>query len=648
MYRPLLLAACAAGALLPSAASAQHHHDMPMPAVSPSAAGAPVPKAKPQSASRHRAPPAGPKNVRSRARGVGAERAARTRDLKRPFVAERGRAAPGAVSGHAGMDHSGHLAHQTGATPRSDETAGHADHAGMPQSAHETADDHARIDHAQEVPAPNRAASPAHAPADPPQHATMPGMTPDAGGDHPGMNHTGHNRPAQIDAASAGHTALDHAGMNHAGMNHTGMDHTGMDHSMTFTAPPAWRQASDAALAHAPLGAAMSGMTMGTAGGWYSPGSGTARLPSAEGPMRGAMIPAGEWMVMAHGYAWGSVTDQGGPRGSNMAFVQSMAMLMGDRDLGDRFHLQVRAMGSLEPAMGQRGYPNLFATGETANGVPLVDRQHPHDLFMELTARVDYRLGEGVLGGDTNLFLYGGPVGEPALGPSAFMHRGSARYQPLSPITHHWFDSTHITYGVVTAGLSAPRFQLEGSWFKGREPDERRWNLDPIALDSWSLRGTWTPSPYFAVQVSHGHLQEPEVQHPGENENRTTASVQWARGGVATTIAWSRKDRQPGDVLNAYLAEATWEITPRHAVFARVENVANDELFPDHDDPLHDRRFRVTKAEGGYAYRLPIVGALGVALGGTVAAYVKPDALDAAYGDAPVSWTLFAKLAVGL
>lgn len=382
---------------------------------------------------------------------------------------------------------------------------------------------------------------------------------------------------------------------------------------------------------------------MGTSGGWYSQGSGTARLPAAEGPMRGYMTHVGGWMLMGHGYAWGVGTSQGGPRGEDELFVQSMAMAMADRDLGERFHIQLRAMGSLEPLMGPGGYTNLFATGEIANGRPLVDRQHPHDLFMELAARLDYRLD-----GDRSLFLYGGPVAEPALGPSAFMHRGSARYQPLSPITHHWFDSTHITYGVVTAGYSGPQFQLEGSAFKGREPDEHRWNIESPRLDSWSVRGTWTPSPFVAMQVSHGFLKTPEQQHPGENEHRTTASVQYARGGVATTFAYSLKDRSPGEKLSAFLAEATWEITPRHAVFGRVENVANDELFPDHDDPLHDRKFRVTKAEGGYAHRLPIAGPLGVALGGTVAAYAKPDALDAAYGDDPVSWTLFAKLAVGL
>lgn len=377
--------------------------------------------------------------------------------------------------------------------------------------------------------------------------------------------------------------------------------------------------------------------------GAYEQGSGTARLPAAEGRMRGAMLHAGGWMLMAHGYAWGVATDQGGPRGDDGAFVASMAMVMADRDVGERVHLQLRAMASLEPFMAERGYPNLFASGETANGRPLVDRQHPHDLFMELAARVDYRVG-----GDASLFVYGGPVGEPALGPSAFMHRGSARYQPLSPITHHWFDSTHITYGVITTGYAAPRFQLEASAFRGREPGENRWNIERPRLDSWSVRGTWTPSANWAVQVSHGRLEEPEAQHPGEDEVRTTASVQYARGGLTTTLAWSLKDRRPGRRLGALLAEATWEIDARHAVFGRVESVANDELFPDHASPLHDRTFRVGRAEVGYAYRLPLTGALGVALGGTVAVYTKPRVLDAYYGDTPVSWTLFAKLALGL
>ena len=383
-------------------------------------------------------------------------------------------------------------------------------------------------------------------------------------------------------------------------------------------------------------------MAMGVGGDDYQTGSGTARLPADEGMMRGRMIDAGGWTLMAHSYAWGVVTDQGGPRGDDEAFVTSMAMLMGDRDWGDRAHLQLRAMGSLDPAMGQRGYPNLFATGETAHGQPLVDRQHPHDLAMELSARLDYRLG------DASVFLYGGPVAEPALGPSAFMHRGSARYLPLAPITHHWFDSTHISYGVVTAGYASSRWQLEGSAFRGREPDEHRWNIETPRLDSWSLRASWTPSPHWAVQVSHGRLHRPEAQHPHEDERRTTASVHYARGGVTGTLAYGLKDRVPGRALPAWLGELSWEIDRHHALFGRVENVRNDELLPDEADPLHDRPFRVTKAEAGYAYRVALSGPLGLALGGTLAGYAKPRALDATYGHAPVSWTLFSKLVLGL
>jgi hypothetical protein len=372
-------------------------------------------------------------------------------------------------------------------------------------------------------------------------------------------------------------------------------------------------------------------------------GSGTSRLPANEGAMHGVHIPAGDWMVMLHGYVWGAFTDQGGPRGDEEAFVQSMAMLSATGEVAPGVRLGLQSMLSLEPLMGAKGYPNLFATGETADGTThLVDRQHPHDLFMELSGRIDVDVAPG-----TSLFLYGGPVAEPALGPSAFMHRASAQYLPLAPITHHWFDSTHITYGVVTAGVATPRFQIEASAFRGREPDQYRWNIETPKLDSWSVRATWTPSPAWALQVSHGRIESPEQLEPDRNEARTTASVQYAKGGLSTLVAFSAKKDLPGRTSTAWLAEANWNIGKHHTLFGRAENVANDELFPDHADPLHDRIFRVSKFEGGYAYRLPLPGPFGLAVGGALAAYAKPAALDAAYGDAPVSYTLFAKLSLG-
>jgi hypothetical protein len=393
---------------------------------------------------------------------------------------------------------------------------------------------------------------------------------------------------------------------------------------------------------HAAREAGMGGRSDAPLQSNSSAGSGTALLPAAEGGMHGLHLTSGDWMVMAHGSAMLAYTDQSGPRGDDMVYTGSMAMLAAERRLGGGGRLQLHAMFSLDPLNGRRGYPNLFASGETANGRPLVDRQHPHDFFMELSARLDLPLAEGITG-----FVYGGPVAEPALGPSAFVHRRSARYLPQSPIGHHWFDSTHVTYGVATAGIATRGFQIEASAFRGREPDEHRWDIETPRLDSWSVRGTLTPSPNWTVQLSHGRLEEPEALHGGADERRTTASVHYARGGFSAMLGFAAKNRVPGETLTAWLGEANWDVTPRHSVFGRVEHLVNDELFPDHRDPLHDWRFRVTRFEGGYAYRVPLGRSAELALGASAAAYAKPRALDAAYGRDLLSYTLFARLALG-
>ena len=373
----------------------------------------------------------------------------------------------------------------------------------------------------------------------------------------------------------------------------------------------------------------------------FAEGSGTARIPTQDSMQGLHLMPGDDWMLMVHGWMQGNYTDHSGPRGDDMVYSTSMAMLSAQKDFGGA-RLALKSMFSLEPALSARGYPNLFATGETAGGLPLVDRQHPHDLFMELAARLDVDVAPGA-----SLFLYGGPVGEPALGPSAFMHRGSARYNPEPPITHHWFDSTHITYGVVTAGLSSAHWQVEASAFRGREPDEDRWDIETPKLDSWSARLSWNPTPNWSAQVSHGFLKQPEALHPGQNEHRTTASVHYAGGGLSAMAAFSAKNRDPGETLTAWLAEANWDLTEHHSLFGHVENVANDELFPDHADLLHDQRFRVTKAQVGYAWRTLLFGPFQLAVGGSVNAYGKPAALDAAYGRNPWGYTLFARVSLG-
>ena len=177
-------------------------------------------------------------------------------------------------------------------------------------------------------------------------------------------------------------------------------------------------------------------------------------------------------------------------------------------------------MLSPDPAMGKRGYPLLLASGETADGVTgLVDRQHPHDLFMELSASYSHPIGEG-----SSAFLYAGLPGEPAFGPPAFMHRLSIMDSPEAPISHHWLDSTHVSFGVVTAGLVVDGFKLEASRFNGREPDQHRWDIETGPLDSTSLRLSWNPTPNLALQASWAHLASPEQLAPGENRSEEQTS----------------------------------------------------------------------------------------------------------------------------
>ena len=430
------------------------------------------------------------------------------------------------------------------------------------------------------------------------------------------QDHSGHQMPAPAPTPTPTPPPV----------GHSTMDHSQMDHAATDPSDPAHDPATHEA------------MDMGMAG----QGSGTARLPMADFADHGLHIALGDdASLMLHGFLWGVYTDQTGPRGGDKLYAQSMAMLTYERPF-EGGELTLRTMLSAEPLMKDEGYPNLFASGETAGGAPLVDRQHPHDFVMELSARLDLDIADGA-----RVFLYGGPVGEPALGPSAMMHRGSARYNPEAPITHHWFDSTHITYGVVTAGLALQHLQLEASAFRGREPDEKRWDIETPKLDSWSVRASWAPSPNWLVQASYGQLDEPEALHPGEDDHRFTTSAHFASGrGLTAMAAFSAKNRQPGDTLTAWLGEVNWDIDAHHTLFGRAENVANDELFPDHVDPLHDRKFRVSKFQAGYAYRLPL-GPLKLALGGSVAAFAKPDALDAAYGKNPMGYTLFARLSLG-
>ena len=292
--------------------------------------------------------------------------------------------------------------------------------------------------------------------------------------------------------------------------------------------------------------------------------------------------------------------DQGGPRGDTKTFTSSMLMLMGQREAAGGT-LGLRGMISLDPTMGKGGYPLLFQTGETANGVdPLVDRQHPHDFLMEMSGSYSRPVAQ-----DSSVFIYAGLPGEPALGPPAFMHRFSSMGNPEAPLSHHWLDATHITFGVATLGAIWNNWKIEGSVFNGREPDQYRWNIDTGKLDSASARLSWNPARHWSLQVSYGRIDSPEQLEPDVAVRRTTASAIYdtdlSLGKWQTTLAWGRNAKDPGSTTDGYLLESALQIRKTHTIFTRAEHVAKDELF-DHDDPLHGQVFDVDKLSIGYLY----------------------------------------------
>jgi hypothetical protein len=374
-------------------------------------------------------------------------------------------------------------------------------------------------------------------------------------------------------------------------------------------------------------------------------GSGTSWQPEAA-PASGIMLPVGDWMVMAHGLINAIYDNQGGPRGADKAFSSSMGMVMADRPLGDDGMLGLRAMLSLDPLMGANGYPLLFATGETANGrEPLVDRQHPHDLFMELSASYSRRLSD-----QASVFVYAGLPGEPALGPATFMHRTSAADIPEAPIAHHWLDSTHITYGVVTLGATWNGWKLEGSAFNGREPDQHRYDIEGPRLDSVSTRLTWNPDPNWSLQASWGYLRSPEGLTPNLNENRITTSASYTlpfgENLWSTTMAWGQKNNRPGRTLNGFLLESELILHDTHTLFLRAERVDEDELF-EAPSPLAGNAYTVGKISLGYIYDLPVADHTKLGIGGLVNRYDYPGSLDRAYGANPTSFMIFLRLKVG-
>lgn len=392
------------------------------------------------------------------------------------------------------------------------------------------------------------------------------------------------------------------------------------------------------ALPERPLGMPMTRM-----------GSGTAWLPDASA-MRAWHFTTGRWMLMVHGDAFLQYDYQDGPRGDDQLGSINWAMLMAMRPLaGGTLHLH--GMASAEPfTVGNRGYPLLLQSGETYRGEALHDRQHPHDLFMELSLMYERPLTRSM-----GAVLYVAPVGEPGIGPVAYMHRPSALNDPFAPLSHHWTDATHISYGVVTGGVFTRTLKLEGTVFNGREPDEDRYDFDFDPLDSYGVRLSATPTQRWAVAASYGFLNQPEALHPDDDQRRLGASVLHSSplgesGEWASAVVYGANQHVHGDGSgsepwqHSVMLESNLQLDRFNSVFGRVEYVrksSGDLLIPGAEDEQYD----IGSLSLGYVREFAWWQSATLGLGARGGISLVPATLGEAYGSrTPVGVAVFLRV----
>ena len=361
-------------------------------------------------------------------------------------------------------------------------------------------------------------------------------------------------------------------------------------------------------------------------------GSGTSWLPDSS-PMYGRMFMFDENMLMLHGAIFPRYTNVSTRRGDDRIDAPNWIMAMYSHPLGDSTQFGARLMMSLDPLTeGGRGYPLLFQSGESWQDQPLHDRQHPHDLFDELSMSLSQKFDH-----DLSAYFYFGYPGEPALGPPTFMHRPSAMDDPDAPLGHHWQDSTHVTFGVATLGAQWRNVKIEGSIFTGREPDEDRYDFDRPRFDSFSGRISWNPTQNLAFQVSHGYIKSPEALEPDLKRHRTTASVIYNLplghdSNWSNTFVWGQNHDTSEGKTQSFLVESNYQ-RGRNTVYFRWERVEKSGHELVLNPPDESRIFPVSGYTIGYVRDLSHGNGLDIGLGTQFTINDRPDRLDRYYGD---------------
>ncbi len=376
--------------------------------------------------------------------------------------------------------------------------------------------------------------------------------------------------------------------------------------------------------------------------------SGTSAEPNST-PIPMLMRKTGAWSLMFHANMFVVDQQQSSPRGGDRFFSTSWFMPMAQRRLS-RGVFTARVMLSAEPAtIADRRYPLLFQQGENAYGVPIADGQHPHNLFMEIAAIYDVKLGTNSL-----VSFYLAPVGDPAIGPTAYPHRASSFEDPVATLGHHQEDSTHISDDVVTVGLTHRIVRIEASGFHGREPDENRWIVSQGGIDSWSTRLTIQAGKNWSGQYSYARIASPEALFPFENQERMTASVMYNRplhlGNWASTLLWGRtRSLEDNAIFNSYLFESSVQFRRSNYIWTRIESAerSNELILGENPLPpgfLEEPIGHVEAYTLGYDHDIRLAPHLASAIGMQAATYGVPSILQPIYGAHPAGVAVFIRL----
>lgn len=371
--------------------------------------------------------------------------------------------------------------------------------------------------------------------------------------------------------------------------------------------------------------------------------------------------PSNEWRLNAEGFLYGVYAYQSGSYGTSQGYETGRMKTEVSRSW-NRSSLIFRNVLSSDPLMGARGYAQRFQTGGTADGrTPLVDRQEPDDFISELSAQLRLEISES-----QSIHTYWALPGMPCLGPGEF-----SEDIPDVPLGHHWQNNSDISYGVATGGYQWNAFTLEGSVFRGREPDNRHWDIEKARFDSWASRvsASWRP---WTAQASFGRLHSPEQLSPMQDQERASLSLSYDHDSwtapIQATLAFGRVWPRGIRATDSVIFECIERSGASATFFQRYEYLENDHLIiggsplvgpvlaaaqrhqpftTDGGIPVPIRFFPFHKFTLGARYDFWHKAQATLGFGASASFHLIPKILTRVYGDTPATVSVFLRLALG-